>query len=483
MRRGVLLSRIAVLRLSNLAGKSADPLWAGALLAGSLALFLGCSSSGGAHSAADAAKKDAAADVAGAGDGAGDSAGDAASEANSDVQADTESNAQDGAVQDAEDVESDAQDDATGDVEGQDDAADAVADDVADDVQLDASPTMEIDAGVATSDDAGTDDGVDAGGSVVIDGGEDTSGNAGNDVGTDAGSAGIDAGRDVTPITPAIPSTDGGVYNYVAGNIVFAVDSTTAARIVTYSLAGHNIVTTTATDATNYGSTFWPSPQSVWNWPPPWELDPGPYTGSASAGVLSLTSTTSSTLGLAITKAFTVDRNTGNVVIQYGLVNKGTQAKSFAPWEITRVAAGGLTFFPMGEGSPSKGTMDLLKLTILDGVAWFAYDAKVIANDQKVFADGSEGWIAHVDGDLLLVKSFTDITPAQAAPGEAEIELYTNAAHTYIEVENQGAYAPIAPGAKSLWTVRWFLRKLDASVSVSAGSADLLAIVRALVGG
>jgi hypothetical protein len=442
---------------------------------------MAASSSGGPHSIADAATKDVPADVASASDETGDTASNAASDGNSDVQDDTEGNTQDDA---AGDVESEAQDDTAGEVGGN------AQDDAADDAQPDEDLSVEIDAGTATNADAATDGGIDAGVSVVIDGAEDTDGDVGLDAGPDAGgegidagSAGIDAGKDATPIVPAIPSADGGVYNYVAGNIAFAVDATKAGRIVTYSLAGHNIVTTTASDATNYGSTFWPSPQSAWNWPPPWELDPGPYTGSASAGVLSLTSTTLATLGLAITKAFTVDRNTGNVVIQYGLVNKGTLAKSFAPWEITRVEAGGLTFFPMGLGSPSKGTMDLLNLTILDGVAWFAYDAKVITNDQKVFADGSEGWIAHVDGDLLLVKSFTDITPAQAAPGEAEIELYTNAAHTYIEIENQGAYAPIAPSAKSVWAVRWFLHKLDASISVTAGSADLLAIVRALVGG
>jgi len=120
-------------------------------------------------------------------------------------------------------------------------------------------------------------------------------------------------------------------------------------------------------------------------------------------------------------------------------------------------------------------------LQMAGGVAWFAYDAKAIANEQKVFADGREGWIAHVDGNLLLVKAFADTTPAQAAPGEAEIEIYTDAAHTYIEVENQGAYVDLAPGALSQWTVRWFLRKLDASVSVRVGSSDLLNVVRGLV--
>jgi hypothetical protein len=136
----------------------------------------------------------------------------------------------------------------------------------------------------------------------------------------------------------------------------------------------------------------------------------------------------------------------------------------------------------MGDGAPRKGSQDLLTLNVSDGVAWFPYDSTTISKDQKVFADGREGWIAHANGDLLLVKAFTEIAFAQAAPGEAEIEIYTNAAHTYIEVENQGAYASLAPGASVFWKVRWFLRKLDASVAVQVGSAGLLSTVRTLLG-
>jgi len=101
--------------------------------------------------------------------------------------------------------------------------------------------------------------------------------------------------------------------------------------------------------------------------------------------------------------------------------------------------------------------------------------------DGKAFADGREGWIAHVAGDLLLVKSFPGISAAQAAPGEAEIELYTDAGRSYVEVENQGPYVALAPGATATWPVRWFLRKLDASVAVKPDSAELLATVRGLV--
>jgi hypothetical protein len=287
-----------------------------------------------------------------------------------------------------------------------------------------------------------------------------------------------------TPATPAVPTVSGTVYTFTAGNLVFAVDAAKAGRIVTFSLAGRNILTAAKNSQdNNWGSTFWPSPQSAWNWPPPAELDPNPYTASLSGAVLTMASQTFAALGLSVTKQFSVDASMGVVTIQYGLVNHGTQPLSVAPWEISRVAAGGLTFFPMGDGSPSKGMQDLLNLQMSGGAAWFAYDASAITNDQKVFADGHEGWIAHVGGNLLLVKVFSDTPAAQAAPGEAEIEIYTDAGHSYIEVENQGAYVSVAPGATSTWTVRWFLRQLDASVSVLPGSAELLRLVRELIKG
>lgn len=282
---------------------------------------------------------------------------------------------------------------------------------------------------------------------------------------------------------PSMPSVQGSLYTYAFGDTSFAVDASKAGRIVTFSFAGKNILTAPKNSNDSLcGSIFWTSPQSDWNWPPPAAIDSDPYTPTWTGGTLVLASATAGALGLAVTKRFSVDAGAGVVTIDYGIENKGGQARSVAPWEISRVAAGGLTFFPIGDSGPRKGAQDLLTLRIQDGVAWFAYDAATITNDQKVFADGHEGWIAHVDGDLLLVKAWNDIAAHQAAPGEAEIEIYADAAHTYVEVENQGAYTNLAPGASLTWTVRWFLRKLDASLSAQAGSSALLTLVRGLLG-
>jgi hypothetical protein len=279
-----------------------------------------------------------------------------------------------------------------------------------------------------------------------------------------------------------VPVANGSLYSFQFGDTQFAVDARLGGRIVTFALSGRNILTGPAVDPANFGSTFWPSPQSDWGWPPPTEIDGAPYAASLDGAVLSLSGATAAGLGLAVEKKFSADSQAGVVTVVYTLANRGSKARQATPWEITRVAAGGLTFFPMGEGGPRKGPQDLLNPTVVNGVAWFPYNAAAITADQKLFADGREGWIAHVDGDLLLVKSFADTLPSQAAPGEAEIEIYANAAHTYVEVENQGAYVNLAPGAAAAWTVRWMLRKLDlASTPARAGSAPLLDLVRSLV--
>lgn len=445
---------------------TSDGLWV-AFVAGSLLLAAGCGDSAKMAPTADAGRPDASDDLIRANDvNAGQDAGsDTGNDADDASAFDAPTDADDATAFDAATDTDDATAfDAT---DAEDGAAGAVPTDAEDGTDFDALTDADDGAASPALTDADSDAPTDAVSATAIDATSD---------------ANRETGADAIDSVPVIPVLSGTVYSFAFADTVFAVDAAKGARIVTFSLLGRNILTVpTPAEMNNTGSTFWPSPQSDWSWPPPSQIDPGPYTGSPIGGLLSLTSAPAPTLGLVVTKEFSVDSRAGVVTIQYGLVNHGTAARSAAPWEITRVAAGGLTFFPMGDGVPSKGSQDLLPLKIVDGVAWFAYDATLIPNDQKVFADGHEGWIAHVDGDLLLVKSFTDTPVAQAAPGEAEIEIYTNAAHTYIEVENQGAYTKIAAGAKSVWPVRWFLRKLDPSVSVTVGSAELLQIVRALV--
>ena len=66
-----------------------------------------------------------------------------------------------------------------------------------------------------------------------------------------------------------MPSATGSLYSFQFGDTQFAVDANLGGRIVTFASSGRNILTGPAVDAANFGSTFWSSPQSDWNWPPP----------------------------------------------------------------------------------------------------------------------------------------------------------------------------------------------------------------------
>jgi hypothetical protein len=114
---------------------------------------------------------------------------------------------------------------------------------------------------------------------------------------------------------------------------------------------------------------------------------------------------------------------------------------------------------------------------VTEGAGDLWYQSAPVRHDSKAFADGT-GWLAQATPQrLLYLASFPDIQPADAAPGEAEIEIFTNS--SYVEMEAQGALTAIAPGAALTWTVRWKLRRLPAGATVAVGSAELASLAAA----
>ena len=113
-------------------------------------------------------------------------------------------------------------------------------------------------------------------------------------------------------------------------------------------------------------------------------------------------------------------------------------------------------------------------------MAWFAHDPKTNARKGKLFADGEDGWIAHVDGELLFVKVFPPVAREKQAPGEAEVELYVDPAGAFVEVEQQGPYEVLEPGQSATWQCHWLLAKLDPEARRAAGDGKLLAQARGL---
>jgi hypothetical protein len=259
------------------------------------------------------------------------------------------------------------------------------------------------------------------------------------------------------------------------GSTYFAVDPGHGARIVSLRVADHELLKLTgaANFADAFGSTFWPSPQS-WPWPPPAELDVERYTARVDAPhTLVLTSEPHEGTRLRVSKSFMPDLTREALLLEYAMTNTGDAAISWAPWEITRMPADGLAFWPTG-GSPF-GDSPLAHQAAL-GHTWCS--PAQTEGEAKLFADGAGGYLAYATGGSILIKQFADIPAVAAAPDEAELELYVNADHSYVEVENQGAYASIAPGQTVRWQVTWYARRLPPGVSVTAGNADLIAFVR-----
>ncbi|NEQ51640.1 MAG: DUF4380 domain-containing protein [Leptolyngbya sp. SIO3F4] len=271
--------------------------------------------------------------------------------------------------------------------------------------------------------------------------------------------------------------------NYVlqVGNLQFEVDPKHGAKVIAFRLDDDNILTKPSADPQNYGSTFWPSPQSNWEWPPITEIDSDPYTVNGDDLPLVMTSETSSEFGLQIAKKFSVDSEQQGITIEYTITNLSDKPQSFAPWEISRVRPDGLTFYPTGDAQLGSGPFEELTTEEKNGITWFEYNSQDIDANQKLYADGAEGWLAHVDGDKLLIKAFQDIPLERQAPTESEIEIFANASRPYIEIEQQGPYAKINPNESLSWKVDWYLRKLPSDLSPRVGSNKLVEIVRDIV--
>ena len=211
----------------------------------------------------------------------------------------------------------------------------------------------------------------------------------------------------------------------------------------------------------SFGSTFWTSPQAEWNWPPVPEYDSLPYEAEITDGPVKVADVVIPALvlkgqvskyGYRVCKSITVDPSDLAFVITYSIVNESGETRKVAPWEITRVPNGGCLEF---DAKPEGVTpADLMKVSFEEGLAVLEID---VANEnRKINVDG-KGWLNFRDNGLVLTKRFPDIAQEEAAPGEAEIQVYIDARKSFVEIEAQGPYTSLEPGEKLDWTVRWYL--------------------------
>lgn len=280
--------------------------------------------------------------------------------------------------------------------------------------------------------------------------------------------------------TPILPKQTGDTFSLVVGDATLKCTTTNSGRITELSFAGKNILTDASVNPFNFGSTFWTAPQSDWDWPPPPAVDSEkPWKGTVENDAIVLKGEPCDKLNVQVAKRFCADAKKQAFILEYSVKNTGDAPRALAPWEISRVAPGGTTFYPQGSESYPPVYQEPLAVQEIDGITWFVHSDETVTGQHKLFADGKEGWIAHVSGDLLFIKSFEDQPATKRAPGEAEIEIY--AVKEYVEVEQQGAFEEIAPGETKTWTVTWHLKKIPADISLEPGGKDLVSFVRSTV--
>jgi len=256
----------------------------------------------------------------------------------------------------------------------------------------------------------------------------------------------------VAAFAQGVQALDDDKYSVSADGVTLIVDAAHGGKILSYKL-GDEEVLNQGRFPNSFGSTFWTSPQSEWNWPPVAEYDTKPFTAEIQDGDLVLTGDKSERFGYRVRKRISANPESGAIEITYTILNESGETRQVAPWEISRVPNGGVLFFEAPEVEPANN-MAGLPFTFEQGAAWYVMDEA--HENRKINADGS-GWLAFANGKLLFIKMFQDLKAGEAAPAEAEIQIYVNPGKTFVEVEEQGPYTTLQPGESVDWTVCWYL--------------------------
>jgi hypothetical protein len=264
-------------------------------------------------------------------------------------------------------------------------------------------------------------------------------------------------------------------YRIGFGPYAVEVDPDDGGRIVEFSLDGRSVIVPSSESPEAYASSFWPSPQSAWSWPPPVEFDKLPWTVAVEGKSLKLTSGTSEKLGLSAQQRLTADPQHGALSIEFQIKNQGNSARKVAPWQNTRVRPKGITFYPSHDQTYAQSS---LKLKPTDGITWYVHDPSQVKDSLKSYGDGNEGWMAQVDADLLFVKVFPDVPRDAQAPEEGEIVIYVHNSGRFVEMEQQGPYTELAPGQALTWPVQFVLQHIPKNIEVKPFNPQLVELAR-----
>lgn len=271
-----------------------------------------------------------------------------------------------------------------------------------------------------------------------------------------------------------------------SGPLLLEVLPAWAGRVGGLFYRGQPLLTDKTVHPTNWGSTYWTSPQAAWGWPPVAAIDSEPFE-KVGETPLTLRGPVAE-IGasrLRLEKKYQPRPELGAFDFAFTLENMGSTAAQAASWQISRTP-GGLTFFPTGERELTPiAPHGALELQRLEGVSFYEHSNFVLGRSLKVHADGREGFLAHVigsglDDSLLFMKLWRDTRADEQAPLEGEVELFANEDGKYVEIEVQGPYEHLPPQGRSTFCVRWVVRPVPPSIRVEVGSAELVAFARSV---
>lgn len=250
-------------------------------------------------------------------------------------------------------------------------------------------------------------------------------------------------------------------------------------RITSLQMGGKELFA--SFDTLSFGSTFWPSPQGAWGWPPSYPLDAAPYTATVPDKVLRMVSRRDEKLGWQFEKDITLLPEDTAVSITYTIRNIADTVQQVAPWQNSRIEKKGLVFFPKGKQPLTQGQhFKTVPVQEKDGIVWLSLQPDMLSEGEKLITDGAEGWLAYANDGLLLVKQFEDVAPQQQAPGEGDVEIYVaKSGANFTEIEPQGPYQTLQPGEELTWTVKWYVRELKQAIE--AGNPALVQQARNLI--
>ena len=282
----------------------------------------------------------------------------------------------------------------------------------------------------------------------------------------------------ITHAQKVVPVQNGSLYSLTFAGQTFEVNAEKGARVSTFSIGDSNIIKQiNGSDVNSWGSVVWPAPQSEFNWPPPRLINNGVYSASIDGNVMTFTSQTDKdgkNNQMQLIKSFWVNESDTSVSVKYSLINKGTSPIKKAIWEIARVPLNGISFWPTG----SAGTWGALASSVQTSgdYSWINI-SKESRRRLKFFADGAQGWFAHIDeSNRLFVKTFEDVDSADFANGEGEIELWI--ADNFIELENQGVARTLNTNDTLHYEAKWILRQLPEWVNPGIGDEVLIDFVK-----